>query len=148
MARADDIDHGWPSVPHDERPYLQSHGGPLSHRQLSEMSHGAPVQMVRLADLTATQESVGSDEVERYVEDPERKLKKGVVNPKNGMLIDMPLVVLWRDEAYIHDGHHRLFAARTQGDEEAPARVVDADAAAFAKWAERRGDAQGEEEAE
>lgn len=139
LADGNEIDHGWKSVPHDARPYLQSHGGPLSHRQLADLSHGAPVEQVRLSKLVATQDDVGLKEVERYVEDPDAKAKKGIINATSGALVDMPIVVDWHGKQYIHDGHHRLFAQRLMGAKEAGARVIDADAVALGRWAEEHG---------
>lgn len=134
----------WADVPRSERPYLQAHGGPLSHGQLAAATRSQEPEAVEIEGLVATQPTVGLADALAYADDPDRK-RKGATNPKTGALIDLPIVVELEGERYIHDGHHRLMAALARGERYADARVVDADSAALEAWARGR---SGEDEAE
>jgi hypothetical protein len=43
-----------------------------------------------------------------------------------GLLVDYPVIVRANGREYIHDGHHRLTAAKQDGETAVKARVVDA----------------------
>lgn len=86
----------------------------------------APVERVPLKELNGIQQTVNSERLAGYVENP--KVKAGTRAPGHGGLIDKPVVVRVGGKLYIHDGHHRAAAAKIRGDIDISSRVVDLDA--------------------
>lgn len=93
--------------------------------QLRRMTRNAPVVWISLGKLTATQPEVGREDVRPHVTN--RRLVPVGATRGSG-LIDLPVVVRYRDVYYIRDGHHRLTAARLRGESRARVRLVDLDA--------------------
>jgi hypothetical protein len=88
----------------------------------------APIEDVDLTDpkLFSIQHSVSRERVREYLDNPD--LAKGRVNPKSKTPADVPIVIQYGGERFIHDGNHRLTAAYLEGRTTEPARLVDLDA--------------------
>ncbi len=130
--------HGFPVAP-EGKPFLTGRGrkGVTSIYDLTRWSRTAPAEVVPLEGLVATQPNVNLRDVAAYLENPNLKEERGYYG-KSGALVDLPLVVRWDGTDYIHDGHHRLTAARLSGENEATVRMLDLDARGQAAWATRR----------
>lgn len=99
---------------------------PYDERKVSAGAiDAAPLERLKLKDLTATQPTVRRDGVRNFLDNP------GVISPGqrnlSGELVDRPVVVRTGGKAFIHDGHHRLAARVLMGNDDALARVVDLD---------------------
>ncbi len=97
-----------------------------SNHEINTRIEDAPFKLVKLDNLVAIQGSVHADEVARYIDNPERK-EQGERHTKHGGLVDMPIVIRKNGREYIHDGHHRLTAAKLSGDSSSRVRFVDFD---------------------
>lgn len=119
----------WPSVPKKGRL------GGVPYPQFDKLVEKAPVEDVKLDELTATQPTVDPAEVTRFTREPP-DVPKGKRNDR-GMLVDLPTVYTRGGKDFILDGHHRLAAAVARGEETARVRRVDLDAYAggVGRWA-------------
>jgi hypothetical protein len=86
----------------------------------------APLVRVPLSSLMGIQRSVNVERLAKYVDDP-TAVKPGTRGAHHGGLVDVPVVVRKGGKLYIHDGHHRLSAARVRGEKDARVRLVDLD---------------------
>lgn len=98
---------------------------PRSHRGLWPAWAAAPVVGVDLGRLWATQAGVTRAGVAAWLADP----AAAGWGPDRALSWlgwpDVPWVGLWRGQAFIYDGHHRLMARRLAGHDRAPARLLD-----------------------
>lgn len=135
---ANDMWHGFPVAP-EGKPFLTGLGrkGVTSIHDLTRWSRTAPAEVVPLEGLVATQPNVSVRDVAAYLENPDLKQERGFYG-KSGALVDLPLVVRWDGTDYIHDGHHRLTAARLSGEDQATVRLLDLDARGCTLWAANR----------
>ena len=80
---------------------------------------------VRLRDLVATQRTVNVGKLRTFIGRPDivPEGKQGAIGQK----VDLPIVVKYGGESYVHDGHHRLTAQKLRGKDTARAYVVDLD---------------------
>lgn len=86
----------------------------------------APKVRVPLDKLTGIQQTVNTERLSKYVDDP-KSVKSGTRAPGHGGLIDLPVVVKKDNKLFIHDGHHRLTAAKLRGEPDARVRFVNLD---------------------
>ena len=110
---------------------------PIRDREVYEKAFGnktinaaiakSPVQAVPLDGLHGIQTSVNRDEVKDFIKDP-NSVPRGKMSPRHGGPIDYPVVIQYRGERLIHDGHHRLTAALLRGEKTAMVRLTKLDA--------------------
>jgi hypothetical protein len=107
----------------DKATYHAGHEGHLS-KQIRE----APIRSVPLQGLRTIQHSVNPERVRQYIEDPELLpgARHGAVGSHGGP-VDLPIIVRQQGTMWVHDGHHRLCAAKLSGDTSAKVRFVDLD---------------------
>jgi hypothetical protein len=99
------------------------------HGHLSKEIREAPIKTIPLAGLITIQRSVSPERVEQYLQNPEMRPaeRRGETSETHGGPIDYPVVVQVAGKRYIHDGHHRLVAAKLSGDSSAPVRFLNLD---------------------
>jgi ParB-like chromosome segregation protein Spo0J len=61
-----------------------------------------------------------------FIDRPD-SIPPGMQDPKHGGVVDTPIVIHQDGKNYLHDGHHRVTAARLMGDKDIQARYVDFD---------------------
>lgn len=134
-AKVDDVERGVAQLPPvragafqvplegtDRAAYLKAIKGAGVYKR----AETAPVEHVPIKDLRAIQRSVNEERVHQYVKDP-KTTPTGKRAPGHGGLVDLPLVVRVNGEMCLHDGHHRVTAAKLRGKTHVRARVVDLD---------------------
>ncbi len=96
-----------------------------SNREINLAIESAPIRVVPLDRIVAIQHSVKPEKVEEYINNP--VVPAGRRDRHHGGLTDFPIVIQQDGVLYAHDGHHRLTAAKLNGDTSSPARFVDFD---------------------
>ncbi len=91
-------------------------------RDYGDQIEAAPVEDVPIAGLKATHPSVRRERVREFVENP-RACPAGK-RSLSGVLEDVPVVFEADGQRYIHDGHHRIAAAKLLGQKTVRARVI------------------------
>jgi hypothetical protein len=114
------VDHGMPYA--DKNAYKGKH----SNREINGRIDQAPVRRVPLDGLHAIQHSVRPGRVLTFINDP-GAVRPGTHDPEHGGIVDHPIVIHQDGVNYLHDGHHRVTAARLLGDKDIEARYVDFD---------------------
>lgn len=104
------------SMPHASK---RDYGNRVSEEQRT----AAPVTDVPIAGLHSVQEGVYRERVRQYLLHPEMLDQPGRRN-RGGYTTDVPIVVEYQGKRYLHDGHHRVVAARMLGEDTVRARVV------------------------
>ena len=94
---------------------------------VADRTHTAPVGRIRLDALKGIQLTVNRERLAQHMRDPEL-VPAGQRAPGHGMRVDLPVVVRVGGHYCIHDGHHRLSAARLRGETSARVRFIDLDA--------------------
>ena len=92
-------------------------------RGVGALSHTAPIAVVDLSALYATQRHVNEGRFVDYLTSGDLPPSDRAV--RGGARVDLPIVVCLDGCLFIHDGHHRLTRAWARGDEEAPVIFVD-----------------------
>lgn len=110
----------WPVV--DKKIYKDH----FSNIELNQAIENAPVRVIPLKDLHAIQHSVKPRQVANYIKHP-NQIPQGQRHPEHGGLVDIPIVMQYKNRRYIHDGHHRLTAAHLMGERHHVARLVNLD---------------------
>jgi hypothetical protein len=98
----------------------------FSNHEINQAIRDAPERTVPVWGLKAIQKSVDPAIVMSYVRG--RRRGDDDVHPKTGVPNDLPIVVSYRKERYVFDGHHRITATIVGGGSEVNARWVDLDA--------------------
>ena len=113
----DGMPHGFPMSDFSDQ-FLIKRPGYLRKR------NDAPLRQITLAKLRATQDDVERAGVEFHILHPQAvpATARTLLGPA-----DKPIVVLYRGELHIIDGHHRLTALRLKGETHALVRLVDLD---------------------
>ncbi len=81
---------------------------------------------VPLDSLSAFQGTVNAERVAQYAHDP-GMVPKGKRAVHTGQLVDTPVIVKLGGHNVVHDGNHRVAAAKLRGESSIKARVVDLD---------------------
>jgi hypothetical protein len=103
-----------------------SYESKVGNRQLNQLIDSAPVVERRLDQLTAIQHTVKKDRVMAYIDKPNLR-RAGTRDPVHGGLVDLPIVVRMDGVDHLHDGHHRVTAAKLLGEPSIKVRFVDLD---------------------
>lgn len=98
----------------------------LSNRGVREAIESAPITRIPIQNLNAIQRTIRARTVREYIEDPDL-VPEGTRHARHKGLVDLPIVVQRGGIRYIHDGHHRLTAAKLRGEDAATVRLVDLD---------------------
>lgn len=93
---------------------------------IAAKTHAAPIALVNLSDLHAIQHTINDERLGQHLESPDL-VAPGTRGSGHGGLVDKPVVVRKDGQLYIHDGHHRLTAAKLRGQDTAKVRLVDLD---------------------
>jgi uncharacterized ParB-like nuclease family protein len=81
---------------------------------------------VPLDQLSAFQGTVNAERVAQYAHDP-GMVPEGKRAVHTGQLVDLPVVVRLEGRSIVHDGNHRVAAAKMRGEKTIRARVIDLD---------------------
>lgn len=114
------VRHPFKIIPREE--YLTKVRG----RGIYRLAEKAPTVDVPLDELHGIQRSINTERLMAHLRDP-GMVAKGQRAPGHGGLVDKPLVVKVDGKLFIHDGHHRLSAAKLRGVDTAKVRLVDLD---------------------
>jgi hypothetical protein len=98
----------------------------VGNRELNALIESAPVIQVPVASLVAIQHTINAERVAQYIQKTNLR-RRGMRDPKHGGLVDLPIVVRLGGTSYLHDGHHRLCAAKLLGARLETVRYVDLD---------------------
>lgn len=98
----------------------------FSNQEINQAIASAPKKRVSLTGLHAIQHSVREERVADYIDHPD-EIPEGQRHPEHRGPIDVPVVIQYDGERYIHDGHHRSTAAKLSGEKDIVARFVDLD---------------------
>lgn len=109
----------------------RAYGGRVSKEEALE----APIEDVPLRRLEGVQRGVSLRRLEQHVRSA-NVTEPGYRTP-GGYPKDLPIVVKVGDRMIVHDGHHRLTAAKLLGGTEARARVVTMNPHPMTLWAHR-----------
>lgn len=92
---------------------------------IAARTHGAPIALIDISDLTAIQSTVNRERLVAHLQDP--RMNDGKRASGHGGLIDRPVVVKVGGRFFVHDGTHRTLAAHLRGQTSIKARLVDLD---------------------
>jgi len=106
----------------DRQAYLDAVRG----KGIAALTHKAPVGQVRLDKLNGIQQTVNRERLEQHLNNA-RMIPDGARGSGHGGLVDLPVIVRLGGQLIIHDGHHRLTAAKLRGDQTARVRYIDLD---------------------
>ena len=81
--------------------------------RIKEAIRNAPIEVVKIADLTMIQRTVDPDIVDSYIDKPPGEARW-----------QTPIVLRYEGRAYLFDGHHRAVAEWAKGETMLRARVA------------------------
>ncbi len=118
-------------LPFTDRVYYKQD---FTDAQINNAIRQAPIKTVPIKGLRAIQHSVQRDRVRQYIDNP--NLAEGKRSDADTPA-DFPVVIQYRGDRYIHDGHHRIVADKLQGIKSAAVRLVKLDSANHDRLASR-----------
>jgi hypothetical protein len=131
----------WPGGPNVATPLRfvdrKAYEALIGNRELNALIEAAPILQVPVASLVAIQHTINAERVAQYIQKLNLR-RRGMRDPVHGGLIDLPIVVHLGDAIgysggvvggtnYLHDGHHRVCAAKLLGARLETVRYVDLD---------------------
>ncbi len=96
----------------------------FTDREINDAIRKAAIETIPIQGLRAIQHSVRPERVRQYIDNP--NLSAGEKS-EAGTPADVPVVVQYQGNRYIHDGHHRIVAAKLLGDHAIKARLAKLD---------------------
>lgn len=118
---------------------------PLPHMDREEYQRGilnvdlnrgidsAPVHAIPIDRLKGIQATVSRERVASFIDDPDQ-VERGHRDPEHGGKVDYPIVVQKGEHLFLHDGHHRVIAAKLMGHASIDARLVRVESEPGTMW--------------